>query len=84
MENKIQVLLVDHVNSRQLDLELDTDITALELFSGLNSALGWNHDLQNSQACYLSCENPIALLRGNHTLQEFNVRNGSIIHYISH
>lgn len=82
MENTIQVLLVDHCNNHSLDLDLDPNITAFELFSGLNSALGWGADLQNSRDCYLSCENPIVLLRGNQTLQSFGVRNGSTIHYV--
>lgn len=82
MENNVQVLLIDHVNQRQLDLELDLNMTAFELFAGLNSALGWGADLQNSRDCYLSCENPIVLLRGNQTLQKFGVRNGSTIHYV--
>lgn len=82
MENTVQVLLVDHCSNRKLDLELDLSITAFELFSGLNSALNWGSDLQNSRECYLSCENPIALLRGDQTLQAFGVRNGSTIHYI--
>lgn len=82
MENTALVLLVDHCNNRSLDLEVELNITAFELFSGLNSALGWGVDLQNSRECYLSCENPIALLRGDQTLQAFGVRNGSTIHYV--
>lgn len=82
MENTVQVLLIDHNNHRQFDLDLDLNITAFELFSGLNNALGWGVDLQNSQNCYLSCENPIVLLRGNQSLQTFGVHDGSTIHYI--
>lgn len=84
MAAKICILLVDHVHHQQLDLEVEPDITAWELFGGLNSALGWGADPQNSKMCYLSCENPIALLRGDHTLAEFGVRDGSTIHYQRH
>lgn len=84
MANKIRIQLIDHVNQSRVDLEVDPEITAIELFTGLNNALGWGNDLQNSSCCYLSCENPIALLRGDHTLQEFGVRNASTIHYIRH
>jgi hypothetical protein len=30
---------------------------------------------------YLSVENPIALLKGNATLREYGIRDGSIIHF---
>ena len=82
MENTVQVLLVDHQNHQTMDLDLDLDITAFELFSGLNNALGWGANLQDNKNCYLTCENPIALLRGNHPLHFFGVRNGSTIHYV--
>ena len=31
--------------------------------------------------CYLSCENPVALLRGRRTLREIGLRDGSIVHF---
>lgn len=84
MENDIQISLIDHVNGRRMDLEVALGVTAIELYAGLNSALGWGTDPQDSRSCYLACENPIALLRGDHTLREFGVRNGSILHYSRH
>ena len=84
MDNSVRILLIDHVGRRRMDLEVDPDVTAMEFFAGLDSALGWSVDPQNSRECYLACENPIALLRGSHTLREFGVRDGSTIHYIRH
>ena len=84
MENTVQVLLIDHHSNRRIYLELELSMTAFELFTGLNNALGWGVDLQNSRSCYLSCENPTALLRGSHTLQEFGLRDGSTLQYIHH
>ena len=84
MDNKVVVTLYDHKNNKTTDLELDPDISALELFNGLNEAFQWGIDASDIQNSYLSMENPIALLRGNKKLGEFGIRNGSIIHYIRH
>ena len=81
MEGIITVTLVDHVNNQTKDLALRQDLTALELFFGLNEAYGWGHDGNNIPEAYLAAENPIALLRGNRTLAEFGIRDGSVIHY---
>ena len=35
--------------------------------------------LENINECFLRCENPIVLLKGNKTLREFNLRNGTLI-----
>ena len=40
MENTVQVLLIDHHSNRRIDLELELSMTAFELFTGLNNALG--------------------------------------------
>lgn len=84
MDNKVVVILYDHKNNRKTDLEIDPDISALELFNGLNEAFGWGIEASDIQNSYLSMENPIALLRGNKKLGEFGIRNGSVIHYIRH
>jgi hypothetical protein len=47
----------------------------------LNSAYDLQIDTSDIKNCYLKAERPIALLRGNKTLEEFGVRNGTIIYY---
>lgn len=84
MDNKVVVTLYDHKNNKMTDLELDPDISALELFKGLNEAFKWGIEASDIQNSYLSMENPIALLRGNKKLGDFGIRNGSVIHYIRH
>ena len=84
MDNKVVVTLYDHMKNTKTDLELDLDISALELFNGLNEAYQWGIDASDIQNSYLSMENPIALLRGNRKLSAFGVRDGSVIHYIRH
>lgn len=63
------------------DLEIPLDISANELVSALNAAYNLDIDTSDIKNCYLKAENPIALLRGDKTLAEFGLRNGSIINY---
>lgn len=63
------------------DLEIPLDISANELVLALNMAYGLGIDTSNIKDCYLKAENPIALLKGNKTLSEFGLRNGSVINY---
>lgn len=64
-----------------VDLEVPLDISANELVTALNTAYNLEIDTTNIKNCYLKAEKPIALLRGNKTLGEFGIRNGSIINY---
>ena len=77
MEEKAIVTLHLLKAGREVDLELPLDITANDLVVALNSAYGLGIDTDNVMDCYVKCENPIVLLRGNKTLAEFGVRNGS-------
>lgn len=63
------------------DIDVPLDITANDLIVGLNAAYHLGLDISDARQCYLSCENPIALLRGNKTLGEFGIRDGSLIAY---
>ena len=63
------------------DLEIPLDISANELVVALNAAYELNINTSDIKNCYLKAENPIALLRGDKTLAEFGLRNGSIINY---
>ncbi len=61
------------------DLEIPLFITAHELVVSLNSAYRLGIDTENVKKCYIKTENPIALLRGNKLLSEYNVMNGTKI-----
>ena len=63
------------------DLEIPLYISANELVFALNMAYDLGIDTSNIKDCYLKAENPIALLKGNKTLSEFGLRNGSVINY---
>lgn len=79
MENTVVVILVIPSRRLKVDLEVNLDITATELAIAINSAYQLGIDTSNIRNCYIKSERPIALLRGNKTLREFGLRNGSII-----
>ena len=63
-----------------VDLDIPLNITANDLIIALNSAYQLGISTDSIQECFLRCENPIALLRGNRTLETFGVRNGSVLY----
>lgn len=64
-----------------VDLEVPLFISANDLVIALNKAYDLGIDVSDIKNCYLKAENPIALLKGDKTLAEFGVRNGTIISY---
>ena len=66
---------------RHHDLEVPLDISAGELCLALFKI--YRPELQgNVQHHYLRAERPIALLRGERTLRDYGIRDGSIINMI--
>lgn len=72
--------LVTFLN-RDVDLEIPINITANDLVLALNQAYHLGIQTEDIRYCYMVCENPIALLKGNKTLEEFGIRNGSVIYF---
>lgn len=60
------------------DLEVPLDISASELCSALFQRYLPNQ-YGDMQQYYLKAEKPIALLRGDRTLREYGIRDGSAI-----
>jgi uncharacterized ubiquitin-like protein YukD len=82
MEKEKAIIVFNILKRKQsYDLEVPLNITANELVSALNTAYELRIDVSNIRNCYLKAENPIALLRGNKTLAEFGVRNGTRINF---
>ncbi len=82
MDKETAIIILNITNRNYtVDLEVPLDISANELVVALNSAYELGIDTSDIKNCYLKTENPIALLRGNKTLAEFGLRNGSIIIY---
>ena len=79
--NRETAIIILNIVQREftVDLEVPLDISANEFVNGLNLAYELGIDSSDIKNCYLKMENPIALLKGNKTLAEFGVCNGSII-----
>ena len=67
--------------NRSVDLQVPLHISANEPVTALNKAYNLGIDTSDIKNCYLKAEKPIALLKGNKTLAEFGLRNGSVIQY---
>lgn len=76
-------IIIFHIVNRNfsVDLEVPLDISANDLVNALNTAYELGIDTTDIKNCYLKAENPIALLKGNKTLGEFGIRNGSAVYF---
>lgn len=81
--NKETAIIVFNIIKRNftVDLEVPLDISANDLVNALNTAYELGIDTSDIKNCYLKTENPITLLKGNKTLAEFGLRNGSVINF---
>lgn len=78
-DDKVIVILNIKRLSKKYDVEVPLYITANDLVKGLNTAFNLGINTENINECFLRCENSIVLLKGNKTLREFNLRNGTLI-----
>lgn len=76
-----EIMFVIKNKGKTVNLEIPLQISANEFVSALNQAYDLQIDTSDIKNCYLKSENPIALLRGNKTLGEFGIRNGSVIYF---
>lgn len=82
MNNETAIVVFEMQKRKQsVDLQIPLHISANELVLALNTAYDLGIDMSDIKNCYLKAENPIALLKGNKTLAEFGLRNGSVINY---
>lgn len=82
MGKETVIIILDLVKRKKtVDLEVPLNITANELVNALNTAYGLGVNTDDIKNCYLKSERPIALLRGNRTLEEFGVRDGTVIRF---
>ncbi|WP_294352563.1 EsaB/YukD family protein [uncultured Clostridium sp.] len=79
MENSAIIRLHIHKQSKVVDIEVPLDITANDLVLALNKAYDIGINTENMSKVYLKSENPIALLKGNRLLSDYNIHSGSII-----
>lgn len=81
--NKETAIIIFRIIKRNVafDLEVPLNISANELVEALNTAYELNINTSDIKNCYLKSENPIALLKGKKTLDEFGIRDGSVINF---
>lgn len=77
--DSVAVNFINKRNNTSSEIEIPLNIRANDLIYALNEAFLLNMDINNLFDCYLVSENPIALLKGNKTLKEYRIRNGSNI-----
>ena len=82
MEKETAIIIFNIIKRNfTADLEVPLDISANDLVNAMNSAYDLGIDTSDIKNCYLKMENPISLLKGNKTLVDFGMRNGSIINF---
>lgn len=81
MEEKVIVIFHHIKRNEMFDLELPLEISANELILALNQGLELGMDIKDISQRYLKTTNPIALLKGNKSLIEFGIHNGTEIWY---
>lgn len=81
MEEKIIVELHSKKDGAVCDLEIPLYITAIELLQALNQSMHLGIRMDKISECFLTTENPIALLRGNVELSEYGLHDGTKIFY---
>jgi hypothetical protein len=80
MEDRIIVVFKINRADKGIDIEIPLGITAEELIYGLNEGLHLGIDVDDPVRSYMRCENPIALIRGEVTVEELGLHSGSVIY----
>lgn len=80
MDSRV-ITFYNYNENYEMELEVPLNITANDLFYALNESLKLEMDVEDVYNNYLVSENPIAFLKGNRTLEEFGIRNGTKIIY---
>ena len=78
------IIVFSRDGAESMDLEVPLSITANELVNALNRAYQLGINTENMRECYLQAEAPVALLRGNKTLDEFGIHDGSHVYFTGH
>ena len=74
------IIKFKHINFKEyIDIEAPLDITADEFIYGLNKGLYLEIDTNDISKYYMCSDNPRVLIRGEKTLKELGIRNGSTI-----
>ena len=78
MKNSVIIVVNMVRRGERYDLEVPLDISANELCTAI-SEMFFPRQQHKINQFYLKTEKPIALLRGERTLREYGIRDGSVI-----
>ena len=79
MDDKIIIMFKNMKTGSSVDLEVPANLSANEFINGLNKGLSLGIDMEDPKECYMKSKDPIALIRGEATLEEIGLRNGSTV-----
>ena len=79
-DNKAIIIFKRKGSDAGTDIEIPLNITANELIYGLNQGINLGINMDDPKQCYLRMENPIGFLRGDTMLNEYGIRNGSVLY----
>ena len=68
-------------NGIKKDIDVPLDISAAELIRALNAAFSLGIPNDKLADAFFKAENPIALIRGEKTLKDLGIYNGTSIRY---
>lgn len=81
MAEKVIVQFDNLMRNESVDLEIPLEITADEFVHAIDSAMKLRINFSDPSQSYLSCENPTILIKGDKTLEELGLRDGSRVIY---
>lgn len=79
MKDKVILQFERKKTGESYDIEVPLSLTANELLVSLNKGLNLGINLTDVSECYLTTQNPIALLKGDITLEETGIHDGTRI-----
>lgn len=81
MENELCTVIIQfHDGRNSEDLYIPTDISGIDLILALNEAYGLHMNTNDTNHLSIRSENPIRLIKGEKTLSDYGIMNGSIIY----
>lgn len=80
MDRKTITVIFRNAGTEHL-LEIPTFITAQDFLIALNETYDLGIDTTDLQQCYLQTENPVALIKGNKSLTDYGLREGTVVYY---
>ena len=83
-ENETAVIVYNDTERKiSVDIEIPLGISADDFIEALNEAFSWGLEKNTLHTLFLKVENPIQLIKGEKTLSEFGLRNGSVVSFNS-